>query len=514
MPTPTELMSEFERTVLANPWIRGVDPCSCAGHTEILAAFDRKQFTCHRCDKKYPRIPTRMQAKWLLTAMNVDEGEISETLYGGAAGGGKSGGALMGALQYVDTPGYHSLITRREMPMLVKSGGLIQLSREWLAGTGAAWNEQKHCWTFPSGATITFGHLEHEKDKYNYQGSAFSHWSPDEAQQLSESQYSYVWSRVRKPLSVPVPLRVMPTANPGGEAWVKTKFVNDKTRDPRTKFLRAKLADNPFLDREAYIAALGRLDAVTLAQLLDGDWDIAEGGKFRLEFFRWFTFHDRRYRIEPLGELPSFLDQDEGTRFVVADTAGGIKTDSDFTAIGCVEIPRLRREIVIVRDFVVERIDIDLIPHRIEAFAKKHDAARIYVECAGPSGLATYRSLQKRGLAVMPLHPAGAAKDSLVRVGPLLDFMRTGRVFYPRDAEWLGEVRSQLLQFGCEAWTQGRIHDDAVDVLAYAIRKVSDVVGPMTASGGSVTREQSVQLTKRPAMIAVHPRHAAKYKTR
>jgi len=101
------------------------------------------------------------------------ECESKEILYGGAAGGGKSDWLLMEALRYVDVPGYAALILRRTYSDLSKPGALIDRAKQWLLNSPARWNEQRKQWVFPSNATITFGYLESENDKYQYQGSEF-----------------------------------------------------------------------------------------------------------------------------------------------------------------------------------------------------------------------------------------------------------------------------------------------------------------------------------------------------
>ena len=88
-----------------------------------------------------------------------------EVFYGGAAGGMKSWSLPMAALQYVDIPGYSALLLRRTYAALSKAGGLIDISKQWLSGTDATWNAQLRRWTFPTGAIVEFGHLEHEDAK-------------------------------------------------------------------------------------------------------------------------------------------------------------------------------------------------------------------------------------------------------------------------------------------------------------------------------------------------------------
>src|SRR4051812_48713519 len=80
-----------------------------------------------------------------------------EAFYGGAAGGGKSDALLAGALQYVDVPGYAALLLRRTFSDLALPSALMARAHEWLGPTNARWNDTTKTWTFPSGASVTFG---------------------------------------------------------------------------------------------------------------------------------------------------------------------------------------------------------------------------------------------------------------------------------------------------------------------------------------------------------------------
>jgi phage terminase large subunit-like protein len=139
-----------------------------------------------------------------------------ECLYGGSAGGGKSIGALMAASQYVHVPGYHALIVRKTYKQLAKAESILNVSKEWWFGK-VKWNGDDYRWTFPSGATIEFGHLDGPNDHLNFQGSVFHFIAPDELTQFpEESQYSFLFTRQRKPVGYDVPIRMRPTSNPGG----------------------------------------------------------------------------------------------------------------------------------------------------------------------------------------------------------------------------------------------------------------------------------------------------------
>src|SRR3990167_1985083 len=86
-----------------------------------------------------------------------------EVLLGGAAGPGKSIGLFQAALQYVDVPEYAALLVRRTAPELYASGGLIDISKKYLAGTDAQWNGSTKRWTFPTGkqpSILEFQHYE------------------------------------------------------------------------------------------------------------------------------------------------------------------------------------------------------------------------------------------------------------------------------------------------------------------------------------------------------------------
>src|SRR5437763_12843302 len=103
-----------------------------------------------------------------------------EAFFGGAAGGGKSAALLAAALQYVDVPGYAALIVRRNYMELVQPGGLIDLSKRWLGGTDAVWRESDYTWRFPSGATLTFRHLNDPNAVFALQGGAYRSIGIDE----------------------------------------------------------------------------------------------------------------------------------------------------------------------------------------------------------------------------------------------------------------------------------------------------------------------------------------------
>lgn len=242
-----------------------------------------------------PQKPTPRQKLFL------DLHDHKEVFYGGAAGGGKSSALLMAALEHVDVPNYSALLLRRTYADLSKQGALMDRAKEWLTGTGASWNEQRKMWTFPSGARLAFGYLETENDKFQYQGAEYQFIGFDELSQFTKTQYSYLFSRLRRLKDSSVPIRMRSGSNPGGigSQWVNERFipegftpddaieervwiksdVDEETGEPIERyFVPARLDDNPFLDQEEYELSLRELDPVTRAQLRRGDWQITVRG--------------------------------------------------------------------------------------------------------------------------------------------------------------------------------------------------------------------------------------------
>ena len=136
--------------------------------------------------------------------------EHKYVLYGGAAGSAKSVWLLMCASQHVDQEDCRALILRRTYPELKQ---LIDESRK-MFGDYAKYNQQDHQWTFPSKATITFGHLQHDKNVHQYQSQAYQIICFDEATSFTEEQYEYILTRHRKTSGSEVPLKIRLASNP------------------------------------------------------------------------------------------------------------------------------------------------------------------------------------------------------------------------------------------------------------------------------------------------------------
>jgi len=200
-------------------------------------------------------------------------------------------------------------------------------------------NETSLKCTFPSGSTIAFNHLEHEKNKESYQGGQLSAVFFDELTHFSQTQFTYLLSRLRSDAEVDG--FCMASCNPANDSWVKLWIewwlneegypdkdkqgivryylliedkpvfadtaeelqelypdackvynpVDDTWLEVKPKtftFLAGTIFDNPALIRANpnYLAELNALPRVERSQLLDGCWNAVpeSSGYFKREW--------------------------------------------------------------------------------------------------------------------------------------------------------------------------------------------------------------------------------------
>jgi len=226
--------------------------------------------------------------------------KVSEALYGGAAGGGKSDALLIFAILYATKyPGSKILVLRRTLAELQKEGSLIPRSLELLSNTDWYYRDQKKKWFASNGSVIEFGYCESESDVHQYQSAQYDVIIFDELTHFTEYQYTYMFSRCRSIKGYPACVRA--ATNPGnvGHAWVKKRFVSAappatiievEVKNPLTNkiekltrcFIPARVFDNKILmERDPkYVLFLQGLPENERRALLDGDWDVFKGQYF------------------------------------------------------------------------------------------------------------------------------------------------------------------------------------------------------------------------------------------
>jgi phage terminase large subunit-like protein len=310
-----------------------------------------------------------------------------EAMYGGSVGGAKSDALLIAALQYVDVPGYSAILLRETKKELGGAGALLDRAHEWLAPfrvTGEVqWNGQKDSFFFQTAgrpARLTFGYVANRKDCYQYKSHEFQFVGWDEVTEQLEWCYLYLFSRLRRLIGMPVPIRMRSATNPGGTnpEWVADRFVPAEylAAKPEVRFSRvwtrggecgecagsgtlggepciycdgakwverffvpARIQDNPFIDERTYRKSLVHLSPTTRKQYEDGDWDVVDEGKF---FQRDWLLH---YRMQGTSFIlrdthtvdgnerkhDRIIPAGETTTFLTGDTASKLNTWNDFT---------------------------------------------------------------------------------------------------------------------------------------------------------------------------------------
>lgn len=320
--------------------------------------------------------PTPRQAEFLsLTCL--------EALYGGAAGGGKSSALLLAALEYAHVPGYAALLLRRTYADLSLPSALMARSHEWLRGTGASWNERDKRWTFPSGATLTFGYCETARDVYRYQGAEFQYIGVDELTQWPEQSYRYLLSRLRRLEGVTIPLRARSASNPGGlgHDWVRRRFVEGS--NPECRFIGAQLPDNPHVDAVEYRKALAQLDETTRRQLEFGIWVRDSGGLV-------YRYDEARNTVS---ECPALT-------FYIVGIDYGYTDETAFTVVGWRQNdPR----VYVVESFKLGRMTPSRAAETAKALSDKYRPVRMVADIGG---LGKGYAEEARARFTLPIEPA------------------------------------------------------------------------------------------------------------
>ncbi|MEN6450572.1 MAG: terminase family protein, partial [Thermoguttaceae bacterium] len=139
-------------------------------------------------------------------------------IYGGSAGGGKSWALLLEDLRHIGNPGFGSVTFRRSTVQIRNEGGLWDESAKLYPLAGGDPREHVLTWKWPSGATSSFAHLEHDKTRFNWQGSQIPLIKFDELTHFTATQFWYMVSRNRSMCGVRPYIRA--TCNPDADSWV------------------------------------------------------------------------------------------------------------------------------------------------------------------------------------------------------------------------------------------------------------------------------------------------------
>jgi len=250
-------------------------------------------------------------------------------IYGGAAGGGKTYALLMECLRHVGNGEFGAVVFRKQNTQIMAEGGLLDSAMRIYLPIGARVKVvPAPTAIFPSGAKISFRHLQYEREKHDWQGSQIPLLCFDELTHFSEGQFFYMLSRNRSTCGVRPYVRA--TCNPDADSWVarfiawwidqdtgypipersgvvryfsredgnivwsdsreelQARFGKDAVKS--VSFVASNVYDNKILLEAdpGYLANLKALSEVQRERLLMGNWKIrpSAGRYFKREMFR------------------------------------------------------------------------------------------------------------------------------------------------------------------------------------------------------------------------------------
>jgi hypothetical protein len=137
---------------------------------------------------------------------------------GAAAFVGKTFALLLDPLRHIPNQNFGGVIFRRTSVQIRNEGGLWDTSMKLYPLVKGEPRESSLDWTFPSGAKLSFRHLEYEKNKFDWQGSQITFLGFDELTHFTESMFFYLLSRNRSSCGVKPYVRA--TCNPDPDSWV------------------------------------------------------------------------------------------------------------------------------------------------------------------------------------------------------------------------------------------------------------------------------------------------------
>lgn len=418
-----------------------------------MGAIDINKYTPEQIEKLREAVKPRWNKYMTSTPTPKQMAFLSLTcldaFYGGAAGGGKSEALLMAALQYVDQPGYNAIIIRKSYADLSLPGAIMDRARQYLSPftdtKEVRWIDKLKTFIFPSGARLSFGFLDNESDKFKFQGAEFQFIGIDEATQISQSNFIYMFSRLRRNGNNPVPLRFRAASNPDSDAkWLYDRYVNPEKEDKSRIFIPANVTDNKHLNQEEYISTLGNLDPVTRAQLLNGDWTIKqEGGMFNPT---WWKIIDK----PPVAmRYVSAWD--------IASSDPNINKRADYTARAKIGYYRGDYYIVDVIRFRGTPSQVDQLIYETAVNDGKHVTQYIPID-PGSAGKIAFEHFKKllNGYNVKGIKNTGSKIDRAV---PMSSACEKGKIYLIR-APWNEAFVAEAAQFPSTSTT---VHDDQID---------------------------------------------------
>lgn len=420
-------------------------------------------------------------------------------ILGGSAGCGKSWCSVAEPLRYVHLPGFSAVIFRRTHPELKGGGSVWDQAERLYPHFGGISRLNSLDWTFPSGATVKFSHLQHERDRFSHQSKEYALIVFEEGTHFTEEQFWYLTSRARTTCGVQPYVRL--TCNPDPNSFVadlvgwwigtdgyplperagkKRWFLrvndvihwhddpnelirefghNDYIPNPQSMtFIPGRLDDNQILMSKdpAYRGRLEALPLVERERLLAGNWKIkpAAGLYFQRGYFKIL---EGLSKLELHGaQIVRFWDK--------AATEATGKNDPSWT-VG-VKMARLADGRYVVLDVERFRGTPNTVDVRMRNVAEQDglNTTQWMFQDPGQAGKVDVAHT-KIVLDGFTLRAYKVVKDKITLASPVSSQAEGGNIYLLQGA-WNNEYLSELINF-----PDGK-HDDQVDATSGAFKQL------------------------------------------
>ena len=354
---------------------------------------------------------------------------------------------------------------------------------------------------FPSGAKVSFNHLQLERDIYNWQGAQIAMIAFDELTHFTEKQFVYMLSRNRSTCGVKPYIRA--TTNPDADSWVAEflswwidqetgypiversgviryfyrldgsflwgdtvqELVDKYSADPAlcksVTFIASSIYDNRILleANPEYLANLNGLDIVEKERLLKGNWKIrpSAGLYFKRENIRIVqTIPGRLISICRSWDLAAteITAENKNPDRTAGVLMGRLKS-GEFIVL---DVIRRAANAADVRRMIVQTAKADRADYGLHTITLPQDPGQ-----AGKDQAATY----VKALAGHKVRTAPVTGSKIVRAVPFSAQWQGGNVLL-LAGDWNKEYLQELECF------PDALHDDMVDASSDAFKQVAN----------------------------------------
>lgn len=439
------------------------------------------------------------------------ESKADITIFGGAAGGGKSYGLLLDVLKYAKEKrfkNWRGVIFRRLSSEMTGAGGIWEDAKRIFLNAYPSCRpvaSPTHRIYFPSGAQLEFRHLNRDDTVESYRSSSYSWIGFEEVNQFTSHQFFYMTSRNRNAFGYPN--RVRCTTNPDSDSWLKefvSWWINPDTgyaireranvvryylRDHETDkllwystkseamaanptragksnpksvvFIPSRLKDNPTLYNSDYRSQMMELPRIERERLLGdedlgGNWKIsAEDGLFKREWFPVLRERPKELtRIVRAWDLAATAERDGNQPCYTAGVLMGVDKSGVFYVL---DVVRFRAEPSGVMNVMAGVANTDRTTYgNVETFFEQE---------GGSGGEFAAQQIIKNlaGFTIRGIRPQG---NKQARSGPVQSQAEAGNIKLIAG-EWVTDYLNELVKFPFGTYA------DQVDATSLALSQLA-----------------------------------------